>query len=48
MPLYDITVASERTSAEVLRAQREAIEAGCLTARGEPELSNTGGSGDEP
>jgi hypothetical protein len=48
MPLYDITVASQRTSAEVLRAQREAIEAGCLTAPGEPELSNTGGSGDEP
>jgi hypothetical protein len=44
MPLYDITVASERTSAEVGRARREAIEAGCLTPRGEPAFSSTGGS----
>jgi hypothetical protein len=44
MPLYDITVTSERTSAEVVRAEREAIEAGCLTPRGEPAFSNTGGS----
>jgi hypothetical protein len=44
MPLYDITVASERTSAEVGRARREAIEARCLTPRGEPALSSTGGS----
>jgi len=44
MPLYDITVASQRTSAEVVRAERAAIEAGCLTPRGEPAFSNTGGS----
>lgn len=44
MPLYDITVASQRTSAEVVRAQRDAIDAGCLTPRGEPVFSNTAGS----
>jgi len=46
-PLYDVTVPAERTSAEVLRAEEEAIEAGCLTPRGEPALSNSGGSGEE-
>ena len=44
MPLYDITVTSERTSAEVLRAERAAVDAGCLTPRGEPAFSSTGGS----
>jgi hypothetical protein len=44
LPLFDVRNQSERSAAAVVSARARAVDAGCLSAAGEPVLGGSAGS----